>query len=68
MTGNRRDWTRTRIEPRFWQTRAIHLPVGQHAYKFLLDGQRWLDDPGNSSKTHDGIGGLNSKFVVPIRS
>ena len=40
-------------------------PVGQHAYKFLLDGQRWLDDPNNPRKAPDGVGGLNSALVVP---
>jgi serine protease AprX len=56
-----------RIELGFWQTRNLHLPVGDHAYKFLLDGERWVDDPGNPRKTHDGAGGLNSTFVVPVR-
>lgn|SRR5271165_5451969 len=41
--------------------------VALHAYKFLLDGQQWLDDPGNPSKVHDGAGGLNSTLVVRIR-
>jgi serine protease AprX len=73
VLGSWNDWQlpgldANRIEPGFWQTRAMHLPVGQHAYKFLLDGQQWLDDPGNPCKTHDGAGGLNSTFVVPIRS
>jgi len=43
----------------------VHLPVGQHAYKFLLDGKRWLDDPNNPLKAHDGVGGLNSTLAVP---
>ena len=52
------------IEPGFWRTAALHLPVGQHAYKFLLDGQRWLDDPHNPRKVPDGFGNLNSTVVV----
>ena len=43
----------------------MHLPVGQHAYKFLIDGTRWLDDPDNPRKVPDGVGGLNSTLVVP---
>lgn len=53
------------IEPGFWQTQPMHLPVGQHAYKFLIDGTRWLDDPDNPRKAPDGVGGLNSTVVVP---
>ena len=52
------------IEPGFWRTQPVHLPVGQHAYKFLLDGERWLDDPVNPRKAHDGVGGLNSTLAV----
>ena len=53
------------IEPGFWQTQPMHFPVGQHAYKFLIDGTRWLDDPDNPRKAPDGVGGLNSTLVVP---
>ena len=53
------------IEPGFWQTQPVHLPHGQYAYKFLLDGTRWLDDPNNARKAPDGVGGLNSTLVVP---
>jgi hypothetical protein len=44
----------------------MHLPVGQHAYKFLIDGTRWLDDPDTPRKAPDGVGGLNSTLVVPL--
>lgn len=56
------------IEPGFWQTKALHLPAGRYAYKFLLDGQHWLDDPANPRKSHDGAGGLNSVLVAPATS
>jgi serine protease AprX len=48
------------VEPGFWQTRAAELPQGRHTYKFLLDDERWLDDPANPKKAPDGLGGLNS--------
>ena len=53
------------IETGFWRTAPMHLPAGRHTYKFLLDGQRWLDDPDNPRKTPDGLGSLNSVVVVP---
>ncbi len=54
------------IDPGYWRTSEVNLPSGRYAYKFLLDGQRWLDDPGNPRKIHDGNGGLNSTFVVNL--
>jgi serine protease AprX len=53
------------IEPGYWRTSPVHLHAGQYAYKLLLDGCRWLDDPNNPRKVFDGIGGLNSTVVVP---
>ena len=53
------------IESGFWRTQPVLLPHGQYAYKFLIDGARWLDDPDNPRKAPDGVGGLNSTLVVP---
>jgi len=38
------------LDEGFWQTTPTSLPAGQHSYKFLIDGQRRLDDPGNPRK------------------
>ncbi len=32
------------------------------AYKFILDGSRWMEDPTNPRREHDGHGNLNSAF------
>jgi serine protease AprX len=55
----------TSVEPGYWRTLPLHLPAGRYIYKFLVDGQRWLDDPNNPRKVPDGLGGLNSAVVVP---
>ena len=55
----------TSVEPGYWRTLPVHLSTGRHTYKFLLDGQRWLDDPNNPRKAPDGLGSLNSAVVVP---
>jgi len=55
----------TSVEPGYWRTLPVHLSTGRHTYKFLLDGQRWLDDPNNPRKSPDGLGSLNSAVVVP---
>lgn len=48
------------VEPGLWCAPLPGAARGRVAYKFLLDGRRWLDDPGNPRKTPDGRGGLNS--------
>jgi hypothetical protein len=57
--------TATSIEPGYWRTLPVHLSAGRYSYRFLLDGQRWLDDPNNPRKAPDGFGNLNSAVVVP---
>lgn len=39
---------------------TVPLPAGRHAYKFVLDGQSWLQDPKNPAGEPDGHGGQNS--------
>ncbi len=51
-------------ETGIWETELKLKAPGSHAYKFLIDGTRWTDDPGNIHKAYDGFGGFNSQFVV----
>ena len=53
------------VEPGYWQTHPETLPAGRHTYKFLLDSDKWLDDPANPKKAPDGLGGFNSVVDVP---
>ena len=42
-------------------------PIGRHAYKFLLGeglDERWMADPMNPARMHDGYGGYNSVLKV----
>ncbi len=57
--------TLTPAEPGVWRGAIPRLPIGEYTYKFLLDGQRWLDDPANPSKRWDGRAGFNSVLWVP---
>jgi serine protease AprX len=46
---------------------SISLPrpaAGRYLYKFALDGERWREDPENSTRTPDGFGGWNSVLLV----
>jgi len=47
-----------------WRTsRPAPLP-GRHRYKLILDGRRWIADPGNGIREPDPHGGSNSVLVV----
>lgn len=50
-----------------WRTAPMKIPPGTYDYKFVIDGKRWMDDPANPRKIHDGVGGLNSVLEVPPR-
>ncbi len=43
-----------------WKLRLELLPPGRYAYKYLVDGARWVEDPSNGLKEPDHHGGLNS--------
>jgi 1,4-alpha-glucan branching enzyme len=45
---------------------SITLPLqsGRYEYKFLIDGEKWIPDPGNPKKTKDGFGSQNSVVEV----
>ncbi len=41
------------------------LAPGRYAYKFVVDGRRWIPDPSNPDTESDGFGGINSIVRVP---
>lgn len=40
------------------------LAPGRYAYKFVLDGSNWKEDPNAAESVDDGYGGKNSVIVV----
>lgn len=45
---------------------ARPLPApGRYRYKLVVDGRRWIADPGNGVREPDPYGGLNSAVIVP---
>ncbi len=46
-----------------WVT-TVPLPPGRHVYGFVLDGSRWMSDPGAPLAPDDGFGASNSVVVV----
>jgi 1,4-alpha-glucan branching enzyme len=47
-----------------WSTEIDVPRAGRFAYKFIIDGTRWVEDPGNGMKAPDNHGGLNSVLVI----
>ncbi|HWQ32795.1 MAG TPA: S8 family serine peptidase [Blastocatellia bacterium] len=47
-----------------WRAALPPLPPGTYQYKFVINGERWLDDPGNSLKLEDQHGGFNSVLHI----
>jgi len=43
------------------------LAPGRYAYKFVVDGRRWVPDSTNPADEPDGFDGTNSVVVVPSR-
>jgi serine protease AprX len=52
------------VEVGVWESVVPRPAPGTHAYKFLLDGSRWLPDHANPARAHDGHGGFNSLLEI----
>jgi serine protease AprX len=50
--------------PGVWQITIPSLPRGTYRYKFLVDRERWVNDPENPARVEDGFGGFNSILEV----
>ena len=46
---------------------TVQLPAGWHAYAFVIDGARWVHDPGAPRAPEDEFGGPRSVVVVGDR-
>jgi 1,4-alpha-glucan branching enzyme len=44
-------------------TATLNLPAGQHQYAFVVDGARWVPDPG-APAVDDGFGRRNSVLAL----
>ncbi len=69
LAGDFNDWNPsqfalTRQQNGIWRTEITMLPPGSYQYKFVVNGQQWLDDPNNGLKLSDGHGGYNSLLHI----
>ncbi len=49
-----------------WRAEIDPPQPGSYGYKFLINGERWLEDPANGLKAPDNYGGLNSVLNVSV--
>lgn len=47
-----------------WLCKLKTPALGRYQYKFIVDGNRWIEDPTNGMKVPDGYGGLNSLIAI----
>ena len=73
VVGSFTDWRPGAVELRdddhdgVWRA-AVVLPVGEHEYMFVVDGERWVTDPLAGRYVDDGFGRQNALlFVRPAR-
>jgi serine protease AprX len=67
LAGELNNWTRTQLErdqAGLWQLEIDIPPPGSYQYKFVVDGNHWVEDPNKGLKTSDNHGGFNSILVV----
>ena len=69
VAGDFNGWSRiatplTRNAAGLWSTEIANPRAGRLQYKFVVNGERWLEDPSNGFKAPDNHGGLNSVLVI----
>ena len=67
VAGDFNKWGHTSLKRNgsgLWSTEIAVPRTGRFEYKFIINGQRWIEDPSNGMKAPDNFGGLNSVIVV----
>jgi serine protease AprX len=69
LAGDFNGWSQAatplkREDSGLWVTEIFVPLAGRFEYKFIINGQRWIEDPSNGMKAPDNYGGLNSVLVI----
>ena len=67
VAGDFNGWGQTPLKRNgsgLWSTEIPAPQIGRLEYKFIINGQRWVEDPSNGMKAPNNYGGLNSVIVV----
>ena len=47
-----------------WSAQIVIPRAGRFEYKFIVNGEHWIEDPSNGMKAPDNYGGLNSVLMI----
>ena len=67
LAGDFNGWSATPLdknESGLWSTEIVAPRAGRFEYKFIINQQRWIEDPSDGMKAPDNFGGLNSVIVI----
>jgi len=67
VAGDFNGWNQRELERNgtgLWTTGIVVPRTGRLEYKFIVNGQRWIEDPSNAMKAPDNYGGLNSVILI----
>ena len=69
VAGDFNGWSRVASPLRrngsgLWSAEIVAPQAGRFEYKFVINEQRWIEDPSNGMKVPDNYGGLNSVVVI----
>jgi glycosidase len=72
LAGDFNGWNRDRtpMQPQAdgsWVV-EVNMEPGVRLYKFVLDGDRWIEDPANQDRLPDGQGGHNSVLRLGLEA
>lgn len=65
LSGDFNKWSTTSMpmaknDKSVWRIELPAPPPGRYAYKYVIDGKKGVDDPGNGCREPDGFQGFNS--------
>jgi serine protease AprX len=67
VAGDFNGWRQTPLERNglgLWSTEIAAPRIGRLEYKFIVNEQRWVEDPSNGMKAPNKYGGLNSVLII----
>ena len=69
LAGNFNAWdvqeiSLSRDDEGLWLAEIDAPAPGHYEYKFVVNGQRWIEDPSNGRRVPDNHGGLNSVITI----
>jgi serine protease AprX len=67
VAGDFNGWRQTPLKRNgsgLWSTEIRAPRIARLEYKFVVNGQRWVEDPSNGMKAPNNYGGLNSVVII----